>query len=136
MFADVGFAGRLLARAATVPNTTLHIGREPAGQRGFAVNPRRWVVERTFARLTARGRPAIRQQRRRFAALHDVHITFSSGRLLCGRTSGSRSSPWPVHHSQHPSDTVPSGAHSSPAVRRFRTEPQIGLTVLQRHGVA
>ncbi|MFI6244497.1 IS5/IS1182 family transposase, partial [Micromonospora sp. NPDC050795] len=33
--------------------TTLEIVRKPTGQRGFAVHPRRWVVERTPARLTA-----------------------------------------------------------------------------------
>ncbi|WP_162959028.1 transposase [Micromonospora tulbaghiae] len=33
--------------------TTLQIVRKPADQRGFAVHPRRWVVERTLAWLTA-----------------------------------------------------------------------------------
>jgi transposase len=32
--------------------------RKPAGQRGFAVIPRRWAVERTFAWLTAHRRLA------------------------------------------------------------------------------
>ena len=38
--------------------TTLHIVRKPADQRGFAVIPRRWAVERTFAWLTAHRRLA------------------------------------------------------------------------------
>ncbi len=99
LFADGGFAGRLLDWAATILATTLHIVRKPTGQQGFAVIPRRWAVGRTFAwltahrrlardyerdtrtseamirwaaintitRRTARGRPAIRPQRRRFA---------------------------------------------------------------------
>ena len=41
VFADGGFAGRLLDWARTILATTLHIVRKPAGQRGFAVIPRR-----------------------------------------------------------------------------------------------
>jgi hypothetical protein len=54
-----------------VATTTLHIVRKPEGRQGFAVIPRRWAVERTFAWLTAhrrlaRGRPATRQPRWRW----------------------------------------------------------------------
>jgi transposase len=38
--------------------TTLEIVRKPADQRGCAVHPRRWVVERTLAWLTANRRVA------------------------------------------------------------------------------
>lgn len=38
--------------------------RKPAGQRGFTVIPRRWVVERTFAWLTAHRRLAGDYERR------------------------------------------------------------------------
>lgn len=38
--------------------TTLDIVRKPVGQRGFAVLPRRWAVERTLAWLTAHRRLA------------------------------------------------------------------------------
>ncbi len=55
LFADGAFAGSLLDWAQTILRTTLHIVRKPAGQRGFAVIPRRWAVERTFAWLTAHG---------------------------------------------------------------------------------
>ena len=41
VFADGGFAGRLLDRANTLLRTTLHIVRKPPEQRGFAVIPRR-----------------------------------------------------------------------------------------------
>jgi transposase len=58
LFADGGFAGRLLDWAATILATTLHIVRKPVGQHGFAVIPRRWAVERTFAWLTAHRRLA------------------------------------------------------------------------------
>src|SRR4051795_9823383 len=53
LFADGGFAGRLLDWAQTILSTTLQIVRKPAGQQGFAVIPRRWAAERTFAWLTA-----------------------------------------------------------------------------------
>ena len=102
VFADGGFAGRLIDWATQILRTTVHIVRKPADQRGFAVIPRRWAVERTFAWLTAhrrlardyerdpavseamirwaaintmtrriaRGRPAIRQQRRSFRPIN------------------------------------------------------------------
>ena len=52
------FAGRLVDWAATILATALHVVRKPAGQRGFAIIPRRWAVERTFAWLTAHPRLA------------------------------------------------------------------------------
>jgi putative transposase len=45
-FADMGFAG---ARPATATSIMIEIVRKPADQVGFAVHPRRWVVERFFA---------------------------------------------------------------------------------------
>lgn len=53
VFADQGFAGRPVDWAHVILKTTIEIVRKPADQRGFAVNPRRWVVERTLAWLTA-----------------------------------------------------------------------------------
>jgi transposase len=58
VFADQGFAGRFVDWAATTLRTTVEIMRKPADQRGFAVHPRRWVVERTLAWLTAHRRLA------------------------------------------------------------------------------
>jgi transposase len=53
VFADQGFAGRLVDWARDTLRTTLEIVRKPADQRGFSVISRRWVVERTLAWLTA-----------------------------------------------------------------------------------
>ena len=53
VFADQGIAGRFVDWARDRLNTTVEIVRKPAEQRGFAVHPRRWVVERTLAWLTA-----------------------------------------------------------------------------------
>jgi transposase len=51
VFADGGYAGRLVALARQAWAMTVDVVRKPADQRGFAVLPRRWVVERTFAWL-------------------------------------------------------------------------------------
>lgn len=45
-FADCGYAGD---RPATSTSVTVEIVRKPPDQVGFAVHPRRWVVERYFA---------------------------------------------------------------------------------------
>ena len=47
-FADAGYAGD---RPATATSITVDIVRKPKDQVGFAVHPRRWVVERCFAWL-------------------------------------------------------------------------------------
>jgi transposase len=78
--ADGGVAGRLLDRAQTFLRTTIEVVRKPAGQRRSAVIPRRWAVERTFARLTAHRRlardherdPAISEAMIRRAAINTM----------------------------------------------------------------
>jgi transposase len=45
-FADMGFTGE---RPATATSIIIEIVRKPPDQVGFAVHPRRWVVERFFA---------------------------------------------------------------------------------------
>ena len=58
VFADQGFAGKLVDWAAETLNTTVEIVRKPADQQGFVVHPKRWVVERSLAWLTAHRRLA------------------------------------------------------------------------------
>lgn len=53
LFADSGFAGALVDWARTLLKTTIEVVRKPKGQKGFAVIPRRWAVERTLAWLTS-----------------------------------------------------------------------------------
>jgi transposase len=48
VFADSGYAGEKVAKATLI---AVEIVRKNPGQVGFAVNPRRWVVERFFARI-------------------------------------------------------------------------------------
>jgi transposase len=88
VFADAGFAGRLVDWAAAILRTTLHIVRKPDGQRGFAVIPRRWAVERTLAWLTAHRRlardyerdPAISEAMIRWAAINTMTRRLARGR--------------------------------------------------------
>jgi hypothetical protein len=87
VFADAGFAGRLLDWAHNILHTTLHIVRKPADQRGFAVIPRRWAVERTLAWLTAHRRlardyerdPAVSEAMIRWAAINTMTRRLARG---------------------------------------------------------
>jgi transposase len=49
VWADGGYAGRLVAYARQVLKVVVDIVRKPEGQRTFEVLPRRWVVERTLS---------------------------------------------------------------------------------------
>ncbi len=51
IWADGGYAGKLVAWALEVLGIVVEIVRKKQGQRGFEVLPRRWVVERTFGWL-------------------------------------------------------------------------------------
>jgi transposase len=52
VWADGGYAGKLVERAKQTARLVLEIVRKPEGQRTFEVLPRRWVVERTLAWIT------------------------------------------------------------------------------------
>jgi transposase len=88
VFGDAAFAGRLLDWAALILRTTIHVVRKPAGQRGFAVIPRRWAVERTLAWLTAHRRlardyerdPAVSEAMIRWAAINTITRRLARGR--------------------------------------------------------
>jgi transposase len=87
VFADAGFAGRLLEWTARILRTTIHIVRKPADQQGFAVIPRRWAVERTLAWLTAHRRlardyerdPAVSEAMIRWAAINTITRRLARG---------------------------------------------------------
>jgi putative transposase len=51
IWADGGYAGKLIGRVKQRWDWTLAIVKRAAGEKGFAVLPRRWVVERTFGWL-------------------------------------------------------------------------------------
>lgn len=58
IWADQGFAGRLVDWASTILGRELEIVRKAPDQRGFQVQPKRWAVERTFSWITANRRLA------------------------------------------------------------------------------
>jgi transposase len=49
LWADGGYAGKLVEWAERISHITIEIVRKPLGIKTFHVLPRRWVVERTFA---------------------------------------------------------------------------------------
>jgi putative transposase len=51
IFADGGYAGKLVTHAAGLGGWLLSIVKRSDQARGFVVLPKRWVVERTFAWL-------------------------------------------------------------------------------------
>ncbi|GHA39720.1 hypothetical protein GCM10010372_44740 [Streptomyces tauricus] len=58
IWADQGFASRLVEWPAHILGRDLEIVRKDPGQRGFQVQPKRWAVERPFSWLTAHRRLA------------------------------------------------------------------------------
>jgi putative transposase len=51
IWADQGYKAHFVAWAKEATGWIVELVTKPAGQKGFAVLPRRWVVERTFAWL-------------------------------------------------------------------------------------
>jgi putative transposase len=51
LWADGGYAGKLLVWALVAGGWVIEIVAKPANATGFAVLPKRWIVERTFAWL-------------------------------------------------------------------------------------
>lgn len=64
IWADGAYAGHPLSSWAAERGIQIEIVRRDEGQRGFAVQPRRWVVERTFAWLGRSRRLAKDYERR------------------------------------------------------------------------
>ncbi|MER7490782.1 IS5 family transposase [Streptomyces sp. NPDC126497] len=58
IWADQGFAGRLVDWTAQILGRELEIVRKDPGQRGFQVQPKRWAIERTLSWITAHRRLA------------------------------------------------------------------------------
>jgi len=52
VWADGGYAGKLVQWAKTITRIALEIVKKKEGQHGFEVLPRRWVVERTLSWIT------------------------------------------------------------------------------------
>jgi transposase len=83
VWADGGYAGRLVTWAAKVIRLTVTIVKRSDDVKGFAVLPRRWVVERTLAWLTG-NRRLVRDYERR-ADTHEAMTTIAMIALMSRR---------------------------------------------------
>lgn len=93
VYADGGYQGRLVALAQSAWGIVLEIVRKPADQRGFAVLPRRWVVERTFSWLL-RWRRLVRDYER-LPASHEAMVKWAMVGLMLNRLAPpSGPKPW------------------------------------------
>ena len=77
VWADGGYAGKLIDFAHTFWRVTIQIVNKLAGQTGFHVLPRRWVVERTFSWM-------MRQRRlcRDYERLPQTHEAFAHWAMI------------------------------------------------------
>ena len=81
VFADGGYAGRLVGWAAEKTHITLEIIRRGVHAKGFEVLPRRWVVERTFAWIF-KNRRLVRDYEQLTAVAETLIIIAASATLL------------------------------------------------------
>jgi transposase len=83
IFADGGYSGQLIAVAKSAWSIVVEVVRKPAGQIGFAVLPRRWVVERTFSWLL-RWRRLVRDYER-LTETHEAFVKWAMVGLMLNR---------------------------------------------------
>ena len=86
LFVDGGYQGDWADWAREEQGVTVTVVRRPAGQRGFVVQPRRWVVERTFAWL---GRNRRLSTRCRIVRTHHRNAHLRRILSLAAQTTGS-----------------------------------------------
>jgi transposase len=83
VFADGGYRGRLVATAKSAWRITVEVVKKPPDQRGFAVLPRRWVVERTFSWLMRFRRLA--RDYERLPATHEAVVKWAMVAIMLNR---------------------------------------------------
>ncbi|MCA1677748.1 MAG: IS5 family transposase [Actinobacteria bacterium] len=83
VFADGGYRGQLVAVAKSAWGIAVEVVRKPPDQRGFAVLPRRWVVERTFSWLM-RFRRLVRDYER-LPANHEAVVKWAMIGIMLNR---------------------------------------------------
>ena len=83
MWADAGYAGKLVTWAARVLTLTLAIVRKRQGVHHFEVLPRRWVVERTFSWLGKCRRLAVDYERK--SEHHQAWVQWAIIRVMVKR---------------------------------------------------
>jgi putative transposase len=87
IWADGAYAGQPLSSWAAEQGVRIEIVRPAEGQKGFAVQPRRWVVERTFGWLGRSRRLAKDYERRLQSA--EAFITLTMIHLMLRRLARS-----------------------------------------------
>jgi transposase len=98
MWADGGYAGKLVDYATSALGMTVQIVSKPAGQTGFVVLPRRWCVERTFSWIN-RCRRTVRDYERQpdhHAATVHWSMIIIMGRRLARHQPTGQVTPQPV----------------------------------------
>ena len=99
VYADGGYQGRLVALAKNAWGIVLEIIHKPADQQGFAVLPRRWVVERTFSWLL-RWRRIVRDYER-LPASHVAMVKWAMVGLMLNRLAPPPGpKPWATKHTR------------------------------------
>ncbi|MHA5052110.1 IS5 family transposase [Streptomyces sp. SD15] len=88
VWADGGYAGRLVDFARSELRLTLDIVRRCDDTTGFVVLPRRWVVERTLSWLM-RSRRLVRDYET-LPAMHEAMVLWSMTMLMSSRLAGRR----------------------------------------------
>lgn len=89
VWADGGYAGRLITWAATVLALTVTVVKRTDDVRGFIVLPRRWVVERTFGWM-CRHRRLVRDYERR-PEHHEAMIWWATTAIMTRQLVAQRS---------------------------------------------
>jgi transposase len=98
VWADGGYAGKLVTWAAATLRLTVQIVKRNAATKGFTVLPRRWVVERTFAWIT-RFRRTVRDYER-LPQHHETMVYWSMITIMARRLA----------RQQHPRASAPAPA--------------------------
>jgi transposase len=83
VWADSGYAGKLVTWAKTMFNLAVEIVKKQPGQRTFVVLPRRWIVERSFAWIS-RYRRTVRDYER-LPAHHEAAVTWAMITIMTRR---------------------------------------------------
>ena len=91
IFADGGYQGQLIATAKSAWNIVVEVVKKPVDQLGFAVLPRRWVVERTFSWLLRWRRLA--RDYERLPETHEAMIKWAMVGLMLGSVESSYAKP-------------------------------------------
>jgi transposase len=80
-YVDQGYTGETAAKAAAAEGIALEVVKLPPATRGFVLLPRRWVVERSFARATRRRR-LVKDYERYAETLAGLHVVAFVGYML------------------------------------------------------